>query len=124
MRFNTSALANTSNTWKLRNDWKLNASASYVFDRLESFNSSETTYYFEDGERTVTEGEEAMTRQHNIETRVEAEANRDEYFFRNVLRAEGSFQDAIQTMTGEYPNTQKARLPYIFVSDDIRAAAP
>ena len=120
VRFNTSALANTSNTWKLRNDWKLNASASYVFDRLESSNSSETTYYFEDGERTVTEGEEAMTRQHNIEARVEAEANRDEYFFRNVLRAEGSFQDAIQTMTGEYPNTQKARLPYIFVSDDIR----
>ena len=120
VRFNTSALANTSNTWKLRNDWKLNASASYVFDRLESSNSSETTYYFEDGERTVTEGEEAMTRQHNVQARVEAEANRDEYFFRNVLRAEGSFQDAIQTMTGQYPNTQKARLPYIFVSDDIR----
>ena len=114
VRFNTSALANTSNTWKLRNDWKFNASASYVFDRLESSNSSETTYYFEDGERTVTEGEEAMTRQHNVQARVEAEANRDEYFFRNVLRAEGSFQDAIQTMT------QKARLPYIFVSDDIR----
>ena len=120
VRFNTSALANTSNTWKLCNDWKLNASASYVFDRLVSSNSSETTYYFEDGERTVTEGEEAMTRQHNVQARVEAEANRDEYFFRNVLRAEGSFQDAIQTMTGEYPNTQKARLPYIFVSDDIR----
>ena len=120
VRFNTSALANTSNTWKLRNDWKFNTSASYVFDRLESSNSSETTYYFEDGERTVTEGEEAMTRQHNVQARVEAEANRDEYFFRNVLRAEGSFQDAIQTMTGQYPNTQKARLPYIFVSDDIR----
>lgn len=120
VRFNTSALANTSNTWKLRNDWKLNASASYVFDRLESSNSSETTYYFEDGERTISESEEAMTRQHNVQARVEAEANRDEYFFRNVFRAEGSFQDAIQTMTGEYPNTQKARLPYIFVSDDIR----
>lgn len=120
VRFNTSALANTSNTWKLCNDWKLNASASYVFDRLESSNSSKTTYYFEDGERTISESEEAMTRQHNVQARVEAEANRDEYFFRNVLRAEGSFQDAIQTMTGEYPNTQKARLPYIFVSDDIR----
>ncbi len=120
VRFNTSALANTSNTWKLRNDWKLNASASYVFDRLESSNSSETTYYFEDGERTISESEEAMTRQHNVQARVEAEANRDEYFFRNVLRAEGEFQDALQTMTGEYPNTQTARLPYITVSDDLR----
>ena len=120
VRFNTSALANTSNTWKLRNDWKLNASASYVFDRLESSNSSETTYYFEDGERTIEESEEAMTRQHNVQARVEAEANRDEYFFRNVLRAEGEFQDALQTMTGQYPNTQTARLPYITVSDDLR----
>ena len=120
VRFNTSALANTSNTWKLRNDWKLNASASYVFDRLESSNSSETTYYFEDGERTIAESEEAMTRQHNVQARVEAEANREEYYFRNVLRAEGEFQDALQTMTGQYPNTQTARLPYIFVSDDIR----
>ena len=120
VRFNTSALANTSNTWKLRNDWKLNASASYVFDRLESSNSSETTYYFEDGERTISESEEAMTRQHNVQARVEAEANREGYFFRNVLRAEGEFQDALQTMTGEYPNTQTARLPYITVSDDLR----
>ena len=120
VRFNTSALANTSNTWKLRNDWKLNASASYVFDRLESSNSSETTYYFEDGERTIEESEEAMTRQHNVQARVEAGANRDEYFFRNVLRAEGEFQDALQTMTGQYPNTQTARLPYITVSDDLR----
>ena len=120
VRFNTSALANTSNTWKLRNDWKLNASASYVFDRLESSNSSKTTYYFEDGERTISESEEAMTRQHNVQARVEAEANRDEYFFRNVLRAEGEFQDALQTMTGQYPNTQTARLPYITVSDDLR----
>ena len=120
VRFNTSALANTSNTWKLRDDWKFNASASYVFDRLESSNSSETTYYFEDGERTISESEEAMTRQHNVQARVEAEANRDEYFFRNVLRAEGEFQDALQTMTGQYPNTQTARLPYITVSDDLR----
>ena len=120
VRFNTSALANTSNTWKLRDDWKFNASASYVFDRLESSNSSETTYYFEDGERTIEESEEAMTRQHNVQARVEAEANRDEYFFRNVLRAEGEFQDALQTMTGQYPNTQTARLPYITVSDDLR----
>ena len=120
VRFNTSALANTSNTWKLRNDWKLNASASYIFDRLESSNFSETTYYFEDGERTVEESEEAMTRRHNVQARVEAEANRDEYYFRNVLRAEGEFQDALQTMTGEFPNTQKARLPYIAVSDDLR----
>lgn len=120
VRFNTSALANTSNTWKLRNDWKLNASASYIFDRLESSNFSETTYYFEDGERTVEESEEAMTRRHNVQARVEAEANRDEYYFRNVLRAEGEFQDALQTMTGEFPNTQKAMLPYIAVSDDLR----
>lgn len=120
VRFNTSALANTSNTWKLRNDWKLNASASYIFDRLESSNFSETTYYFEDGERTVEESEEAMTRRHNVQARVEAEANRDEYYFRNVLRAEGEYQDALQTMTGEFPNTQKARLPYIAVSDDLR----
>ncbi len=120
VRFNTSALANTSNTWKLRNDWKLNASASYLFDRLESSNSSATTYYFEDGERAIVESEEAMTRRHSVQTRVEAEANRDEYYFRNVLRAEGEFQDALQTMTGEFPNTQKARLPYISVSDDLR----
>ena len=120
VRFNTSALANTSNTWKLRNDWKFNASASYVFDRLESSNFSETTYYFEDGERTIAESEEAMTRQHNVQARVEAEANREGYFFRNVLRAEGEFQDALQTMTGQYPNTQTARLPYITVSDDLR----
>ena len=68
----------------------------------------------------MEESEEAMTRRHNVQARIEAEANRDEYYFRNVLRAEGEFQDALQTMTGEFPNTQKARLPYIAVSDDLR----
>lgn len=120
VKFNTSALFNTSNLWKLKDDWKLNASVSYLFDRLESWNESATKYYFEDGIHAIEESEETMTRQHHLLARIEAEANKKDYYFSNVLTAKGEFADAIQRITGEFPNTQKARLPYFFASDDLK----
>lgn len=117
--FNQSGIINSSNNFKTE-DWKLNASVSYSFDRLESGNSSSTTYYFEDGEKTVLEGNEAMTREHFLQGRFEAEANRPDFYFRNVLSAEAGYSDGLVSMTGEYPNRQKAIMPYISVGDDLR----
>lgn len=118
--FNQSAIVNSSNNFKTAEDWKLNASVSCSFDRLESVNSSSTTYYFEDGEKTVFEGNEAMTREHLLQGRFEAEANKTDFYFSNVLSAEAGYSDGFVSMTGEYPNRQKAILPYWYVGDDLR----
>lgn len=118
--FNQSGIINSSNNFRTAEDWKLNASVSYSFDRLESGNSSSTTYYFEDGEKTVLEGNEAMTREHFLQGRFEAEANRPDFYFRNVLSAEAGYSDGLVSMTGEYPNRQKAVMPYISVGDDLQ----
>lgn len=120
VRFNTSSLFNSSNLWKLKSDWKLNASLSYLFDRLKSWNQSSTTYYFNDGVQTIDESDKAMTRKHKIQARIEAEANKKDYYFRNVMTAESEFADATQETSGKYPNSQQASLPYFFVNDDLK----
>lgn len=122
VRFNTSAMANTSNTWNMGNDkdWTANISAAYLLDRLEAGNSSRTTYYFEDREMTVDESEEAQSTRHLLQARLEVTGNKEEYFFKNILKAEGVMADASQTMTGEYPNTQQARMPYLSVIEDLK----
>lgn len=118
--FNQSAIINSSNNFKTEEDWKLNASVSYSFDRLESENSSATTYYFEDGESTVSEGNGAMTREHLLLGRFEAEANKTDFYFSNVLSAEAGYSDGFVSMTGEYPNRQKCTIPYWYVGDNLR----
>lgn len=119
VRFNTSAMGNTSNTWKLDDDWILNASLSYSFDRLKSDNSSSTVYFFENRADTVRESESAMTRAHFLHGRVEVQANKKEYYFRNVLSAMAEYKDAVQQVRGDFPNTQQAFLPFFEVDDDL-----
>lgn len=120
VRFNNTALFNTSNLWKLKSDWKVKSSLSYLYDKLESWDESSTTYYFNDNVKTVNESETAKTRKHRLQAQVEAEANKTDYYFRNVLTVENEFANARTTTSGEFPNAQKASLPYLFVNDDLK----
>lgn len=120
IRFNTSALINTSNLWKLKNDWQIRTSLSYLFDKLTSGNETSTSYYFNDSTRTVNESDNTKTGKHRLQASMEAEANRKDYYFRNVLTAEGEFADAVQIKGGEFANTQNATLPYFLVNDDLK----
>lgn len=121
VKFNTSALFNTSNLWKIDDDLKVSASLAYLFDRLNSRNGSATTYYFNDGtQQTVAESDVAMSQRHYLQARVDIEANRDKYYFRNLLSAEGETERTSQTITGQFPNTQNARLPYYLISDNLK----
>lgn len=120
VRFNTTALFNTSNLWKLKKDWNVKSSLSYLYDKLESWNESSTTYYFNDNVKTVNESETARTRKHRLQAQVEGEANTKEYYFRNVLTLESEYANAKTTTSGEFPNSQKASLPYLLVNDDLK----
>lgn len=121
VKFNTSALLNTSNLWKLDDGLKVSASLAYLFDRLTSANASATTYYFNnDTQQTVAESDEALSQRHRLQARIDAEANREKYYFRNLLSAEGEAARTAQTITGQFPNTQNARLPYYHITDNLK----
>lgn len=121
VKFNTAGLVNTSNLWKTKNDMTIRASLSYLFDKLESWNESSTTYYFNDGDiQTVDESDNAMTKKHRLQASLEVETNKKDYYFRNVLTTEGEFADAFQIKGGEFQNSQNATLPYCLVNDDLK----
>lgn len=121
VKFNTSALFNTTNLWKLDDGLNVSASLAYLFDRLKSQNGSATTYYFNnDTQQTVAESDEALSQRHRLQARIDAEANREKYYFRNLLSAEGEAARTAQTITGQFPNTQNARLPYYHITDNLK----
>lgn len=120
VRFNASALGNTSNLLKLKNEWTIKASFSYLFDKLESWNESSTTYYFNDDIQTVNESDEAKTDKHRLQASIVAEANKKNYYFQNVLSADGEFAKAAQIKGGQFLNTQNASLPHFLVNDALK----
>lgn len=120
VRLNASAMFNTVNSIKVNEDWKVKLSAYYSFDRLESENASSTVYYFEDGKQAVSEGLEAMTREHAAGIRLETVANTGKYYLGNTLSGNMHWRDALQAVSGDFPNVSRASLPYFSIGDSFR----
>lgn len=121
VKFNKSVLFNTSHLWQLDSTRKITATAAYLFDKQESWNGSATTYFFNDGEQqTIVESDSAMTHRHYLQARLNAEINKKEYYFRNLLSVEGEIANATQIIAGEFPNRQKAKMPYYYIADNLK----
>lgn len=118
--FNNSALFSTANTWKAKDGKKVTASLAYLFDRLESENSTETTYFFDDHTESVSESQDALRRNHRVYARVDAETNKDEKYLRNTFTAEARFGNVSKNTDGSFPNSQKAELPYLLAGGDVK----
>ncbi len=118
-RFNRSLLFNTTNTKKLDNDYELNLRLNYAGDRAEGRNGGHTTHYLTDGENSVTEEEQTLVRRHDISGAVRLEGNREQFFLKNELRTDWSWDDRRVALTGTYPNLQQAALPTGGIANDF-----
>lgn len=132
-RFNKSVLANSSNLWKLGNDYVLKGEAAYLYNQIESANSSETVYFFEQGNRVDQEQTAAVQRIHGVQAGVDLTANTENYYLKNRLsgevkwnRTESAFQWR-SNQVGEgsggdaYKQVlQRAKLPELNLSNDFR----
>ena len=110
-RFNTSHLYNTANTFHLSEDYDLHASASYLYDRLTSENSSRTTYFVGDDSFSVENAAEAADASHTLAAEVRLSANTEKFYLNDMLSADIAWREAWRSTEGTYPNMQRADTP-------------
>lgn len=110
-RFNTSHLYNTANTVHLSADYDLHIGASYLYDRLTSQNSSQTTYFVGDNRIDVSDAARAADRSHTLTVEARLTANTDRFYLNDVLSTEMRWREAWRSAEGTYPNIQRADTP-------------
>lgn len=99
-RFNKSVLFNTSNLWKLGQDYTLKGDVSYVYNRIESANVSRTEYFFEDGSRVDDEQAAALQRINRVHANVALTANTEAYYLKNTLQTKLNWCDTRSRLQG------------------------
>lgn len=119
VRMNRSFLFNTTNSFKMFEDYSLTAQASYFNEQLCSANNNQTQYFLEDSTLTVTEGEQAQSHVSTLSANVDLQANTDRFYLKNNLSVSGSWNGADVNMTGSYPNTQSTSIHSLDISDDF-----
>lgn len=118
-RFNNDILLNSSNTWKLGKDWEINYSTTYCYEKLKSYNTSSTTYYFDNGNQTIVEDKQASSKNNYVESKFLVKANSDKFWFRNLLYADYEYKSLVQDLTGDYKRLQKVHSPNLIVKDNL-----
>lgn len=99
-KFNKSVLFNTSNLWNLGKDYMMKADVSYVYNRIESANVSQTEYFFEDGSRVDDERVAALQQINRVHANVALTANTEAYYLKNTLQAKLNWCDTRSYLQG------------------------
>lgn len=119
-RFNHSCSFNSLNAWKLNDNYQLNVQGNYLFDQLQSDNTSKTIYYLENENITISENENAISRKHAASGKVELLANSEKFFLKEVLSAKMNWNEIKLQTAGTYPNLQKATTPDWSLDNDFQ----
>lgn len=117
--FNRSFLLSTNNLWKL---WggELKANFDYSYDRVTAEASNVTTYFLDDGNRTIIEDRDGTEHQHALSGKFVYELNQKTSFINNTLETNFDWSDVSLRTTGSLPNTQSADLPDYYVSNKFK----
>ena len=111
-RFNNSIALNSTSSRKLKDDWMLNSQVGYIYDRLNSYNESSTTYHFlNDSTSSVTASESARSQMHKLNGNIALSVNKDKYFFRDCLKGAASWNNSATDVAGSYPNCGSSYTP-------------
>lgn len=119
VRFNKSHMVSTNNLWALSKNLDLTSQVSYTNNRLNSDNSSRTTYYLKDSTIVTDIGESATSKQNRLSADIVLTANTSTYYLKNKLNADLLWDDIDMNITGTYPNTQSASVPHHRFSNDL-----
>lgn len=119
-RFNRSHLASVNNLRKLTDDYQLNTSLSYGYDRLASDHASQQSWQLPGGTRTDTEQEAAVSRQQQLSARIALKANTEQFYLQEKLAADLLWNDIRSALAGSYPNRQRADAPAHGIENDLK----
>lgn len=114
--FNRSFLLSTNNLWKLKNG-ELKANIDYSYQRVANEASSVTTYFLDEGNRTVTENRSGTQHKYSLSGKLVYELNQKKSFVNNTLQTNIDRNDISLRTSGSIPNTQSADLPDYYVSN-------
>lgn len=106
--FNKSILFNSSNLWKIGQDYTIKGEVSYAYNQIKSANSSQTDYFFEDGGQTTYESAASVEREHGVQAIVNLSANTEHYFLKNKLMTNLSWSDINTSLRWNYENVSNS----------------
>lgn len=119
MRFNNTHLFSTNNLWSLGKNYDLTSQITYVNHRNNSDNFNRTTYFLEDSTIIAETNEHMYTKDNRLSGDVTLTANTPTYYFKNKLFTDFRWNDTDMEITGTFPNSQVASIPYRQVSNDF-----
>lgn len=120
VRFNRSGIFNLGSTLKLSGDYQLNFQLTYHTDRLTASSLDETTYYLPGSDQVVdVKGENAKSKQHDIQADLTLLANAESHYLRNKLHFAIRWNDVDKTITGTFPNRQYTNTTPLSVTNNF-----
>lgn len=117
--FNRSFLVSTNSLWKFGHG-EFKANIDYSFNRVTADASNITTYFLDEGNRVVTENRRGMDHTHSLSGKFIYELNKKTAFINNTLQTNIDWDDVSLATTGSLPNTQSAKLPDYYVTNQFK----
>lgn len=117
--FNRSFLVSTNNLWKLKRG-EFKANIDYSFDRTNSTASNITTYFLNEGNRSITENRDGTDYRNSLSGKFTYELNQRTTFVNNTLRTNADWNETSLRTTGSLPNKQSALQHDYFVGNNFK----
>lgn len=116
---NRSVMVSTNNLKKLpRGEFKANV--DYSYNRIESSADNRTTYFLDEGNRTVTENRQGKQHTNSLSGKFIYELNTKTAYINNTLKANADWDKVGVGTTGSIPNFQSVRLPDYYVANKFK----
>ncbi|MDR2148288.1 MAG: hypothetical protein LBE91_17730 [Tannerella sp.] len=118
--FNESNILTTNDLLKLTRDYDLKVQAGYIHNCLSSDRMTENTYFFADSAQMIEENENIHSTTDELLLKFVLTANREKYYLKNTLQTDLQWNGAEGIITGTYPVSQTANMPYQKFSNDFQ----
>lgn len=115
--FNRANIVSFNNLWKVK-DYQLNANVSYVNDREDKSSFSRTEYYLPTNEiLTIEENSNSRLYTNKADAEVQLNANRDSYYFNNLFKFNGAWNNERGSIFGTQEVDQKLKEPFYGITN-------
>ncbi|MDE6536592.1 MAG: TonB-dependent receptor [Muribaculaceae bacterium] len=109
--FNRSWLISSSHLLRTQRNNEIKAQIDYSNDRFTAQGLSSTTYFLESGENVILENRNSISHHNALTAKFTYEANEENFFLKNTLSSDISWDDLSLYTSGTLPNIQNASMP-------------
>lgn len=117
--FNQSWMLSSSHLWKIKT-YETKAQIDYFNHRASASSLSVSTYFLNNGDKIITEERRGKEHDNRVTGKFSIQANQDKYYLDNTLKTELSWDEIQTTMSGTVPNSQFAKMPDYYVSNELK----